>query len=287
MSIKKRVQGNYTIESLVNPGNPITKPNHEGVLVPSTIHPELHETIIKTSFLTIDGDLLVLGDSVIQNVDQIVIKDPVLTFNSVKDDNGEEEVDAIPQLPEYNFEPIAGMAINRGRQFDSNGIPDPSLDFRLQTLIRYNDTGADGTGTATDEGYWEATNNGIDYYRLDANSSFKLEDDLDPHLGGHLIANGFRITTTQTINDPDAIPPGNPNDIIIEASNNLSLSATRIESTPLGLEIQTNDPALNPGYNTIYGKAVGSGGTGLYVRNQDRVEELVSRSKAIVFGLIF
>jgi hypothetical protein len=37
----------------------------------------------------------------------------------------------------------------------------------------------------------------------------------------------------------------------------------------------------------VYNKAVGSGGTGLYVVSASVDDELVSKSKAIVFGIIF
>ena len=37
----------------------------------------------------------------------------------------------------------------------------------------------------------------------------------------------------------------------------------------------------------VYNKAVGSGGTGLYVVSSSVNDELVSKSKAIVFGIIF
>ena len=47
-------------------------------------------------------------------------------------------------------------------------------------------------------------------------------------------------------------------------------------------------PPANVANSTVlYSNTVGSGGTGLYVANSEGNDELVSRSKAIVFGLIF
>ena len=150
-------------------------------------------------------------------------------------------------------------------------------------MLRYNDSTADGTGTNTDSGFWEATDNGIDYYQLNSTEGFRLEDDPDPHLGGNLVVNNFAITSIQDI------PNGDNGNIVIDSDNDIIIDATKQikANTPIGLQEVLLDPAFVAGYNTIYGKAIGSGGTGLYVRNQDRVEELVSRSKAIVFGLIF
>jgi hypothetical protein len=37
----------------------------------------------------------------------------------------------------------------------------------------------------------------------------------------------------------------------------------------------------------VYNKAMGSGGTGLYVKNSQVNDELVSKSKAIVYVIIF
>lgn len=46
-------------------------------------------------------------------------------------------------------------------------------------------------------------------------------------------------------------------------------------------------PATVANSVVVYNKAVGSGGTGLYVVSSDVNDELVSKSKAIVFGIIF
>jgi hypothetical protein len=46
-------------------------------------------------------------------------------------------------------------------------------------------------------------------------------------------------------------------------------------------------PATVSNSVVVYNKAVGSGGTGLYVVSASVDDELVSKSKAIVFGIIF
>lgn len=57
-------------------------------------------------------------------------------------------------------------------------------------------------------------------------------------------------------------------------------SAVRLENT-------ISDPASDAGSNVIYAKTPGNAGTGVYFTNTSTSDELVSRSKAILFGLIF
>lgn len=58
------------------------------------------------------------------------------------------------------------------------------------------------------------------------------------------------------------------------------LSALRIENA-------TVDPSADVDSNVLFTKAVGNAGSGVYFTNNTSADELVSRSKAILFGLIF
>ena len=49
----------------------------------------------------------------------------------------------------------------------------------------------------------------------------------------------------------------------------------------------TATPANVSNAVTVYSNAVGSGGTGLYITSSAAADELVSKSKAIVFAIIF
>jgi hypothetical protein len=49
----------------------------------------------------------------------------------------------------------------------------------------------------------------------------------------------------------------------------------------------TATPANVSNSVTVYSNAVGSGGTGLYITSSAAADELVSKSKAIVFAIIF
>jgi hypothetical protein len=53
------------------------------------------------------------------------------------------------------------------------------------------------------------------------------------------------------------------------------------------LENEVSDPASDAGSNVIYAKTPGNAGSGVYFTNATATDELVSRSKAILYGLIF
>jgi len=52
-------------------------------------------------------------------------------------------------------------------------------------------------------------------------------------------------------------------------------------------EVLNSDPYTPAGKTSLYSKAVGTGGSGLYFKNDSNSGELVSRKTAITFGLIF
>ena len=53
-------------------------------------------------------------------------------------------------------------------------------------------------------------------------------------------------------------------------------------------DIGTNNPILNAGETAIFSSSSGAGGTGIYFRQgTNNSDELVSRKKAITYGLIF
>lgn len=55
----------------------------------------------------------------------------------------------------------------------------------------------------------------------------------------------------------------------------------------LRLENKASDPTSEPSSNVVYAKTPGNAGSGVFFTNVTATDELVSRSKAILFGLIF
>jgi hypothetical protein len=55
----------------------------------------------------------------------------------------------------------------------------------------------------------------------------------------------------------------------------------------LRLDNEASDPSSETGSNVVYAKTPGNAGSGVYFTNSTATDELVSRSKAILYGLIF
>jgi len=97
-------------------------------------------------------------------------------------------------------------------------------------------------------------------------------EDTTPQLGGDLDLNGFNIITATSNQDINLIPNG--------------IGYVTVEA---GLKL--NDQAITPtsaaGATVLYADTASGGGTGLFFVDGSTSDELVSKSKAIVYGLIF
>lgn len=126
-------------------------------------------------------------------------------------------------------------------------------------------------------GYWELTNDGSTYSEIQtgaASSTFisNVVEDTTPQLGGDLDVNGQTITSASN------------GDVVITADGTGLLKINK----DLSLEDQGSAPSATAGYNKLYSSATqGGGGTGLYFVNSTTSDELISRTKAIVYSLIF
>lgn len=96
----------------------------------------------------------------------------------------------------------------------------------------------------------------------------EVVEDTTPQLGGDLDVNGHNIGEASS-------------DVTILADEvNLDADAVRILNNP-------GTPSSESGYNKLYSATPSSGGTGLFFTNDSTSDELVSKSKAIVYGIIF
>ena len=143
----------------------------------------------------------------------------------------------------------AGIEIDRGSEPD--------------VRVRYNET----------SDRWEATDDGSAYYGLDIAGSgvTDLINDLSPQLGADLDVNGFSITSA-----------GSGNIVLVASGTGL----VKIDQDLSFLE-QVTDETSTASYNKIYAKATGVGGTGLFMVNSTTTDELVSKKKALAFGILF
>ena len=95
--------------------------------------------------------------------------------------------------------------------------------------------------------------------------------DTTPQLGGSLDVNGQSITSASNGN-------------VVIAPNGTGI--LRIDGTAVRLQNEAGDPTAESGFNLVYAKTAGSGGSGLFT-TAGGPDELVTKSKAIVFGIIF
>ena len=100
-----------------------------------------------------------------------------------------------------------------------------------------------------------------------------IVEDTTPQLGGSL-----------DVNSQSIVSASNGNVVIAPDGTGI----LHVDGSAVRLENEGSDPTGQTGYTTVYSKVAGSGGTGLYtVTDTTTADELVSKSKAVVFGIIF
>jgi len=199
--------------------------------------------------ITIAGDLTVTGDTTSVNTTDLDIIDNTIILNSGETGPGITHPDG-----------SAGISVDRG---DGITAGQESVGIRYAESMEFNAQPG-----------WEATDDGTTWYPVSTVAGgFNLVDDTTPQLGGNLDVNGFSITSAAA------------GDIVIVAD---TTGLVKIDQDLSLLEQGTDESAL-AGYNKIYAKVPGAGGTGLYVVNSTNTvpEELVSKTQAIIYGIIF
>jgi hypothetical protein len=126
----------------------------------------------------------------------------------------------------------------------------------------------------SDDTFKVSTDGGSSYSALGlgAGGLNNVVEDTTPQLGGDLDLSGFNIITATSNQDINLIPNG--------------IGYVTVEA---GLKL--NDQAITPtsatGATVLYADTASGGGTGLFFVDGSTSDELVSKSKAIVYGLIF
>lgn len=204
--------------------------------------------------LTLDpsGDLILQADTQITgNLTIIGATTTVETTNATLTDNiislNDGEVGA-GVTAQYS-----GLSVDRG-----------SLDPALFVFDEVTDT------------WLVSSDNGVSYQTVltsagGATGLTAVVDDLTPQLGGDLDVNGSDIVSLSN-QDIQILPNGTGNVAI---------------GTTLKMNDQSVTPAGNANATILYADTASGGGTGLFFVDDTETDELVSKSKAIVYGLIF
>jgi len=106
---------------------------------------------------------------------------------------------------------------------------------------------------------------------------------------GAVTISGFLDTDNIRI-DANTISAQNTNgDVVVTANGTgqITLSNKTAVSVELDFTDQGSDPSATATKNKIYSKAPSGGGTGLYFVNNTTSGEMISKSKAIAFSLVF
>ena len=122
---------------------------------------------------------------------------------------------------------------------------------------------ADGTSTAIPP-RWEITDAAGNFQPIATSLTFSVVNDVAPVLGGDLDTHGKSIYNS--------------------AGDSVSFST----GLSISNDSQADVPKYKPGFTDVYSQVPGGGGSGLYVVNSasQHGEELITKSKAIVFALI-
>ena len=131
------------------------------------------------------------------------------------------------------------------------------------TGLRYNDT----------SNKWELTNDGSTWADILAGASvgiLNVVEDITPQLGGALDVNGQTITSASN------------GDIVMDPDGTGQLKINHAISLH-----NESDPSATADYNKLYAKTPSEGGSGVFFVNSTTSDELVSKTKAMVFALIF
>jgi hypothetical protein len=137
-------------------------------------------------------------------------------------------------------------------------------------------------GTATNVGLryfetdnkWQITNDGSTWSNILSGASagiLNVVEDITPQLGGALDVNGNMITSASN------------GDVVIDPNGTGQLKINH----EVSLQEQVSNPSPTTSYNKIYAKTPSNGGSGVFFVNSASSDELVSKTKAMVFALIF
>ena len=211
---------------------------------------------ISAPTIIIDGNLTVSGSTTSVETTNSSITDNIIVLN-----NGETGAG------------VAGGAGTSGIQIDRGSLPDVGL--------RWNES----------SGYWEISNDGSTYGPIQStasgaggsntsvqyNNSGALAGDND------FTWDGFNLNVGDVTINSGSIGTNNSNsDLEIYASG---AGAIHLRSV-VKLENELSDPSTVVGNNLLYAKTPNVGNTGLFFANTTKSDELVSKSKAVFFGLI-
>lgn len=235
---------------------------------------------ISAPTIIIDGNLTVSGSTTSVETTNSAITDNIIVLNEgetlagIAGGAGTSGIE-IDRGSLTNVSFVYDDSVDAFRALEGTGLtniraktPVPEDDDNTVATKSYVDTAAGGATTSA-----EGVENSIQFNTGDA-----FDGD------SNLLYDGTSLTVGNTAISTGAIT-------VNDTNGNLELSAngsgTVYARSVVRMENEASDPTGIAGSNQLYAKATGEGGSGIYFSNTDNTGELVSKSKAIVFGIIF
>lgn len=247
MLTAKRFTGDYTIESTDN-GTITLGTGTDPVAIPGS--------------LTITNDLTVNGTTTTVNSANLAITDNIIVIN---DGEAGSEVTL----------GSAGITVDRGSGTDAQ--------------LLFVENTADGDIWVLDQG--TGTQVKIVTTSVGSGSPINIVDDTSPQLGGNLDVNTRSITATTNVNVPILTAAGT-GDITLTTNSTGDIVLTTANTGAIRFDgpavVSGPAPSTTPaaGDVALYQAADSGGGTQIHFENDTETGELVSKTKALVYGLI-
>ena len=198
------------------------------------------------------------GDPIVLDADNVLIKGSLQISGSTTTINSTNTNISDNIIILNKGESGAGVSLGTAGIFIDRGTS-PNV------AVRYNEANSN----------WQVTNNGTTYYNIVATTTgnTRVVDDATPQLGGNINLAGFWIVDKVSQN------------ILIDPSRHVQLEG----NIQIKKWAATPTPQVQTDYNIIVASNVGTGGSGLYVTNDEGIanQELITKAKAVVYSIIF
>ena len=233
---------------------------------------------ISAPTIIIDGNLTVSGSTTSVETTNSTIADNIIVLN---------EGETLAGIA--GGAGTSGIEIDRGTLTNVSFVYDDSVDaFKaledsgLTNIRALTPVLSDDDSTVATKGYVDSASASIVAAGVENSLQFNTSNAFDGD--SNLLYDGTRLTVGNTNISTGAIT-------VDDTNGNLELSAngtgTLYARSVVRMENESGDPSSITGSNQIYAKTAAAGGSGMFFVNDDASDELVSKSKAIVFGIIF
>ena len=237
---------------------------------------------ISAPTIIIDGNLTVSGSTTSVETTNSTIADNIIVLN---------EGETLAGIAGGSG--TSGIEIDRGSLTNVSFVYDDSIDaFKalqdadgsvLANIRALTPVLSDDDSTVATKGYVDSASASIVAAGVENSLQFNTSNAFDGD--SNLLYDGTSLTVGNTNISTGAIT-------VDDTNGNLELSAngsgTVYVRSVVRLENESSDPTGIAGSNQLYAKTVGNGGSGVYFSNTDNTsDELASRRKAIIFGIIF